>query len=507
MNNRTRKGAVVWLAPLIAGSSLAPLQGEPPALTGVGRHGNVSFTDDAMLHAATDDFQAKADSPGKFGRMFPALPPFIPDEQALRELAAKMIDTAPDTAGNSAIPAVYTYFGQFVDHDITFDLTPLGSVPSSPAVSFRSPELSLDSVYGAGPQASPMLYDRRDGDLFALGRTDSWRPDQPDEQRNDLLRTQWGRAVIGDPRNDENLVIAQLHLTVQRAHNKIVRSLGAVPPGPRTRFETARQTLLWHYQWIVVNDFLRRVLDQGHPVLDTTLLRGPRIYRPGSTGPYMPLEFSGAAYRFGHSLVRERYQHVNFPTATLEKFFEFTGNGNIVDHRGLSAIWAIDWAPFITPDTSSPNPNFARLVDPLLSPTLQSQFNLAELNLRRGRMLGLPSGQAVVDAVNRSGLGYTIPKLTRDQLTTGPDGEVAGRHGFDVAAPLWYYILKESEQLTGGQRLGPTGSVILAEVFVGLLLTDKDSYLTHDPQWQPTLKLKDGTPVNTLLQLLRFATE
>ena len=147
--------------------------------------------------------------------------------------------------------------------------------------------------------------------------------------------------MIGDPRNDENLIVAQTHLAFLKFHNRVMDTLpqGAGNSGDEDRpFGRARRTVRWHYQWLVLNDFLPRVLDRA--VLNDIRNNGRRFYdfdaAPFGGRPFMPLEFSVAAYRLGHSMVRETYDYNRtfnglgppaLSDATLGLLFAFTGSG------------------------------------------------------------------------------------------------------------------------------------------------------------------------------------
>ena len=167
---------------------------------------------------------------GKFGRMFPSLRPLSASVESLTELGQAMLDNnTEDSAGdNVSVPAGYTYLGQFIDHDITLDTTALQEILVDPLAvrNFRTPMLDLDSLYGSGPEVQPYLYDLADSELFLIGLTNESSgggdPDVPTKLPNDLPRVPSTLAVIGDPRNDENLIVAQLHLAFLKFHNKIV---------------------------------------------------------------------------------------------------------------------------------------------------------------------------------------------------------------------------------------------------------------------------------------------
>ncbi|MBR0695884.1 heme peroxidase family protein [Bradyrhizobium lablabi] len=477
-------------------------------------------------------FSDNAD-PGLFGRMFD-LPAFAPPEAALRALADAMRDAQPnDAAGdNPNVPSGFTYLGQFVDHDITLDLTSIAEKQEDPhaTTNFRTPRLDLDSVYGLGPDGSPQLYARdpnnvtQPGPKFLIGKTAA-TPRAAGDLLNDLTRNSQGRALIGDHRNDENLLVAQTHLAFLKFHNKMVDRLadGANPPAADRLFSEARKQVTWHYQWMVLHDFVERITEAG--IVAKILHEGRKFYRFQKV-PYMPVEFSAAAYRLGHSMVREAYSHNRVFTlggltpATLKLEFAFSGLSGIILGQDAATLppsqglppnaatlptdWIIDWSRFYELDPPvGPTPNFlfnhSRKIDPFLIPQLHDLpgggGSLPLRNLQRGVNLGLPSGQDVARVMG-------IAALTPAEIATGIDGAVAAAHGFDRKTPLWYYILKEAAVKRGGQRLGPVGARIVAEVFIGLVAGDNQSYLS-DPTWRPTLPAK--TPGTFLMSdLLRF---
>ncbi len=421
--------------------------------------------------------------PGKFGTMFPHLVPLHADDDALFELAKAMRDTGqagenPDAAGdNPDIPAGYTYLGQFIDHDITLDTTPLDQQRADPKATqnFRTPALDLDSLYGDGPGIHPYLY-QRDPDTFAIapkmliGHT-SQSPDQNGVQipslPNDLPRNQVGHALIFDERNDENLLVAQMHLLMLKFHNAVVEWLktNGSPLKGTGLFLEARRIVTWHYQWIVLFDFVERLTEPG--LINKIRKDGRRFYR-FKLRPYMPAEFAAACYRLGHSMVRETYSHNRvfgpedgtIANGSLGLLFFFTGkSGRIVGElapepaepppsplKQLPSNWAIDWRRFFDvegeggPDFGF---NFSRKLDPFIAPSLhrlpglrddpteqeEREANLAFRNLRRGVQIGLPSGQAVCRAMN-------IEPMKPDEIAAGPDGAVAAKHGLHEATPL-----------------------------------------------------------------------
>jgi hypothetical protein len=491
---------------------------------------------------------------GKFGRLFPRLEPFLPPDEALCELGEAMRDPDPSSpeGDNPKVPAGYTYLGQFIAHDMTFDPTSLQETLIDPLAlrNFRTPSLDLDSIYGAGPVGQPYLFVQKrvparlarnlswidttgtqpgDGDSsvlvrnwFLIGRTSAQPgdgdPTVPPRLPYDLPRGPNGLALIGDPRNDENLIVAQMHLAFLHFHNKVFVRLSQrdIEPMPRESlsrllFERARELVVWHYQWIVLHDFLPLILD---PIQLRIVLRGGRRFYCPQGEPFIPVEFSAAAYRFGHSMVREEYDYNRVFTfrrgdkrrASLERLFHFTGSSGNSRSVPIPSDWIIDWRRFFSVGQGA-QVGFSRQINPSLAlqrhdlPELLESKSLAARDLLRGKRLGLPSGQSVARVLRLSA-------LTPEEISQSPgrDGQVAKKYGFDVETPLWYYILKEAQVRRRGQRLGPVGSRIVAEVFVGLLELDSGSYLARKPQWTPTLH-PQRKPHFTMADLLAFLGE
>ena len=425
---------------------------------------------------------------GRFGIMFKNVPAFAPPPELLTELAKAMVDdrnpspsndpSNHDAMDNFDIPAGFTFLGQFIDHDMTRDLTPLDQAVADPQATrnFNSSFLDLAVMYGGGPTANPELYD---GSKMKIAYPHG-RPGPPD-----LPRNAQGNAFVGDPRNDENIIVAQLHAAFLAFHNKQIDA-------GRT-FAQAQQQTRWHYQYIVVNDFLTKIV--GRDVVDSLLIRLPdgsvvvrnRFYRPGNPlKPMIPLEFAVAAYRFAHSMVRPQYEMNDADTGSM---FSDTPATNLSGLRVFPANFAADWTYFYDiPGKSVPEGrNFARLIDtklaipmhnlpPEILASMPTMRDLAERNLMRGSQLGLPSGQDVARAMG------LIPLSNAALGLTGA--------GWREGAPLWFYLLKESELAPSyGKRLGPVGGRIVAEVILGLLFFDRSSYMHARPVFAP----KSGT--------------
>jgi hypothetical protein len=482
----------------------------------------------------------------RFTRMFPNLPQFQPDDDHLIALGEAITDdTISAGAGDSLIPAGFTYLGQFIDHDITLDKTkdlPTGSLDPAMIESGRSPTLDLDSLYGRGPAdpESKAMYEA-DGVRLKLGMTfprdlfgsdvvnTSLPNDLPRHPADDPDRPK--AAIIGDPRNDENLIVAQLHVAFLKFHNKVADHLAAAGTTADKLFAETRKTVIQHYQSIVLHDFLPRLVDQA--VMDDVLANKRKSFHEkdlsAGVHPAMPVEFSVAAYRLGHSMVRSAYQWNMVFNSTgrarleppLNLFFEFTEvSGDLGAELGgpapstLPTDWIVDWRRMM--DFSEqpggirhPQLTFARQIDTRLANGLQDlpQFanqqqthlrSLATRNLLRGRLVGLPSGQDVAGALG-------VPSLTPAEIASGPHASLITTAGFDTATPLWFYILKEAEVRHGGDHLGAVGSRLVVETFHALVEGSVHSIL-KELGWKPTLPGATGEGY-TLNELLLFVND
>ena len=451
----------------------------------------------------------------KFGYLTPAavrtasrLPFNAVTQSLLGQLGDLMADSGRETAPDSTIPAGYTYFGQFVDHDVTLDVSSSLDLATDATTvnNMRSPALDLDSVYGRGPALDPFLYvfpasGPSSAIKLALGTNkpngnggpggtggiggmrvqtdfDVPRMNNPLDPAASTLT-----AVIGDPRNDENLIVSQFHHTMLKFHNKVVDLLLAVA-FPGDIFVEAKKIVTQHYQWALVNDFLKRVC--GSVAVANALAT---VVAPIGSAFRMPVEFSVAAYRFGHSMIRDTYW-INFVQigATLAQVFEFNRKPNLP----VLSNWVVDFNAFFDTGVVVPVNNKARPIDSNLAHKLESlpDFSglmaiLATRNLRRGLALGLPSGQATA-------AHFGIQALTSNQLTSGlPQNEVAVLKANNSLllkkTPLWYYVLREAAVLNGGNQLGPVGGKIVADTFIRMLRRDAGSYLNVTGGFTPFL--------------------
>jgi hypothetical protein len=458
------------------------------------------------------DAQATATRPDRFSRMFDRLPAFgeatAPMKAALMEIGAPggLLDAkdpltegpvrlitnpelSPNNRDNTTHTAGLTFFGQFLDHDMTFDTSSQLGVPTRPegTANARTPALDLDAVYGRGPMQDPQLYDSADPAKFKV---------ENGGQFEDLPRTADGRAIIADPRNDENLMIAGLQVAMLKFHNRVVDLLRAdtrtASTDSRSLFAAARQQVTWHYQWIIVHEFLPAII--GSSLVSDIRQRGGKYYKPATGKQSIPVEFQGAAYRFGHSMVRPSYR-ANLAGDGGLPFFAFIfdpageGQPDPIDLRGgaRAARRFIGWQTFFDfggDQSTHVRPN--KLIDTKISTPL---FNLplgaiasgdpptalAQRNLLRQLTWSIPSGQQVARTM---GINPLTPQQLSELAPFGLD--------LDRSTPLWYYVLKEAEVLTGGQRLAGVGARIVGEVFLGILAADKSSYFSQ-PKWRPTL--------------------
>lgn len=460
---------------------------------------------------------------GKFGRLFDSLAPrALTDDEATLEARAlggigSPMHDADFSSKDSALPSGYTFFAQFLDHDITLDTsTELKGSPEadvSELPNLRSPSLDLDCVYGFGPEANPHLYDPN-----AAGRLLEGNSVNP----NDVARNETGQAQIGDPRNDENLFVSQLQLLFHRFHNRVLDSLVGETSGER--FEEAQKKVRHHYQYLVVHDFLCRVCDPDIYKFALGKVERKETYpllykRDAHGGLPMPVEFSVAAYRFGHTLVRSRYA-ANGKYPDIDLFEESFGT------LGFSAVppeLTVDWRFLLPVDPcfhALPSKRFdARLADELIrlpSPVVgrradDDERSLAFRNLRRAHVLGLPDGQSVAQALKDA--GYPIsPSLDLkftdiegwDRLDERFGDSGAGRRRIEKSTPLFFYILREADLASDGERLGPVGSAILLEVLLGILTFCETSYLHPSQNFELDACIAPNAPKFELADIVRF---
>ncbi len=519
-------------------------------------------------------------------------------------------DRGTDTP-DSGMPAVMTYWGQFLDHELTArtDRETVLSKISDPAPlrspneierllkNARTPRFDLDSVYGGLPiglfdseqlqrHAATVKAGMRHPKHQAKMRVGSAvepgpLPDDSIDRHRDLPRfhqvepevrnamleiakaqmdpvsfskfkaTLPKRALIGDMRNDENLIVAQFHLSFLRFHNKVVDYLCENDTGWIPDYASAKELTTLHYQWLIVEGFLKTLCDGGvvskilaNRAKDFFAFRSDYAKRNGvrSLGNVLPLEFSVAAYRFGHSMVRRSYDYNrvfgrngnNLGEAPFDQIFAFTGGGGLgarlgLDNTAIPQNWVIDWSRFVTANDSfgdgAPQ-RVARAVDTSLAPPLGDMVNeggehspgsdmfklfrqLARRNLRRGMSLNLPTGQALHAHLKSIG-AVTSDPITDVAATIKTNTELAdflrnNSSDLNSQTPLWFYCLAEAEG-SPGPGLGELGSWLVASTFIGVMLDDPESALSRNftPDQSP-LRMPDGSPVNSMEKWMKFA--
>jgi hypothetical protein len=442
---------------------------------------------------------------------------------------------SPNNPDNPNMTAGMTFLGQFLDHDLTFDKRSALNANVSPmgTVNFRTSAFDLDSVYGEGPTGSPQLYDTRSGHIkFVLQPIPGAEAvSRHGRSRNDVPRDAQGNAVVSDSRNDENIIISQLQVAMLSFHNAVTDYLAAQPAyrgATAARiFADARRLVTWHYQWIILHEFLPKTIGQDR--LDAILRGGLVYYRPsdpvnrvhtrdGTEMPRIPIEFAASVYRFGHSQVRPSYR-VNFgPTGGAPFFaFLFDDNENPAspdpnDMRGgkRAPRRFVDWQTFFDFGDGNVRPN--KRIDSHLSSVLMhlpgsrgpspgrpsdGVQSLPARTLTRHINFGLPSGQAIARKMH-------MPVLAPAQLPEMAPYALDSNTTMADSTPLFFYVLKEAEVLENGLRLGPVGARIVGEVFVGCLKEDGASYLRAAPDWRPTLPSRTAGSFG-MADLLQFA--
>jgi hypothetical protein len=494
----------------------------------------------ALAEMVQQEAAVTATSPQFFGRIFPNLPPFVntADTVILQRTIDAMRDVGDFThlmdakdvlekgpvaliadpslstinQNNPTHTAGTTFFGQFLDHDLTFDNTSRLAVVTDPNTTRngRNPALDLDSVYGGGPTANPELYNPSDQAKLRI---------ESGGRFEDVPRRADRTAIIADPRNDENVVISGLQAAFILFHNRVVDLVRSQNPGASasTVFSLARQQVTWHYQWIMLTEFLPQII--GSDRVNAIRNNGRRFFTPASGQHFMPVEFQGAAYRFGHSMVRPSYR-VNLAgnadgSAFFGMIFDPAGQGQAdpVDMRGGARAprrfigWQtfFDFGPqFTDPGSTNPAIRPNKRIDTKISTPLfrlplatiadgAPPIALPMRNLLRGITWNLPSGQNVARAIGAPVLGTSsFSEWSHYSL------------GLDSNTPLWYYVLKEAEVMEQGLRLGPVGSTIVGEVFIGLLQLAPGGFLRDNPGFQPTLPARTAGTFR-MIDLLTFA--
>ncbi len=401
------------------------------------------------------------DDKKNYGKLFPELKPLILSNRDLKELSETMIDYDWKCQDSECITNGLAIFGQYLAHDLTFEVTSRfrGYNQSETYVNDRTLRLDLDCLYGQWSQ--DFLYDVNDRNKLLLGEAcefegDTWF---------DLPRNAQGKAIIPDARNDENIIVSQMQVLFMRFHNRMVEKIKD-QCASRDLFKEARKQVIWHYQWLILHDYLYKVTDWT--VFEDILCHGPKYFNHPT---YLPLEFTGAAFRTGHSQTREN-NRIN--EHTEKNLFELGAFQKMEEY--------LDWHYLF--DFEDGKVEYARLIDtkigkifhdiPFIKSSDKYERSLPFRNLRRGVVYGLASGEDIARRM--------CVEPIKIKETAHLDG-----------TPLWYYVLKEAEVLGHeGEHLGPVGSRILLECFLSILNCDPYSFQVLHPKWKPEIGRNTG---------------
>lgn len=431
----------------------------------------------------------------RFGRLFPDIPPSYVNPKILSDIGSPkgLMDGGKKKNRTKTVPVGMVFFGQFIDHDITLDVTSSFSRVNQPSdiTNQRTPTLDLDCIYGAGPEATPFLY-LSEGEFANIKlATGADEFEATEFAKRDLFRASGqskarGRAIIGDPRNDENGILRQMQLGMIQFHNLIVDEIHASEPELEGAelFEKAREETTHLYQWSVVNDFLVSMC--GKAVVDDILSCGRRHYC--ASEPFIPVEFSVAAFRFGHSMIPQKI-NIQKGKGQLDLFGSILGGG-FAPLEDFKAV--VDWNELLV-TSANRKVQMAETLDTKLASILLAlpfveqggEASLATRNLLRSNSFLLPAGEHIAAQMGRSQV--EIDKVLKfiNEITEGDLAE---------GIPLWLYILAEAEMIgretepnhfDKGEGLGPVGARIVAEVIIGLLELDPLSYLGSNRNWHP----------------------
>jgi len=459
---------------------------------------------------------SSGDGPSRFGVLFEREPE-QPDDSLLGLLGrtggpmqdAARVDQEP--AQDAPIPAGFTFFGQFIDHEITLmSMPPTLGQPQDliSVVNLRTPKLELDTVFAKGP-ADPDSAKFYDPATLKLRLAESGR---------DIIRTGGGTTpsekLIPDPRNDQTVILVQLHVLFMKLYNHFLDQIEGLP-NDIARYEQARRSTVLHFQNLVLTDYLPRIVGQlaVNAALKQNASRYAAMVERFPSKLVLPVEFSFAAFRFGHSQLRDVYR-MNAQTIRLLFSGETVpplpaedcgfpiGDGDLIGDQPVTSDLVIDWDFFfeLSGPPGHPLRNMSRKFDTFLSPSMlrlrpptisDLPVSVAERDLRRGRVFLLPSGQSCARALGIEPITeLNIPnEVIKAQNALKDENMLV----VDIRenTPLSYYVLREAAVL-GGNQLRGVGAWIVAETFVGLLLNDPDSILNTEFTPQPGLETMAG---------------
>ena len=453
----------------------------------------------------------------RFGFLFPELqdselpnnPSLLTESSTtvrkLQKLGMTMDDSREENALDSTIPAIFTYFGQFIAHDITWEkatpvmmsrseIKPWNPNEVAQIVNKRSGALDLDCVYGQPPFEVPLRDGRlridpvtANGDLppgKSVFNDVPRKPQIPITEEGATELEESRAAIIGDDRNDANTIISQLHVAFLHAHNNLMAQ--------KNCFDDARTKLVQLYQTIVVEDYLKRII---RPDVFAKFREQPDLFYKGR---YMPVEFSSAAFRFGHTMIRGSYElNMNFNNLHLEKLIGVPPLA--YDH--LPRGWVIEWEHFVDGGSNRARQISTQMVEPLSllndpNNPFNDQKSLAVRDLLRGYIFNLPTGQAVAKVIGAE--REIIPAEEFRRLVPESQWEVLRDSEFLEKTPLWFYILaeavREKKRHPDNDYLGTVGSHLVAGVLMGLLARSTNSVFQTGPS-------PFGTTLSDLLRL------
>ena len=403
----------------------------------------------------------------------------------LQQLAHSMLETADEEQtnllDNAVLPAGYTIFAQLITNDLTFDPSSSSQQLDDPCKMrhFRAPRFALDGLYGSGPRHHPHFYDHNrpepDGTMgfVLLGKGENVVED-------DLPRNIQGLALIGDARHDDDILIAQLHLAFLRFHNQVLEALHAEGLSGMAAFSEAQRIVRWHYQWVILHDFLPRLVGPER----VEQVRVARPFYIWQDQPTVPLEFLAATFRISHNMMRSSY----ILSDVLEEIRSYVGlepsipiftrmrqdqnpSADLRGRRRLPRFWTVQWnrfLPFERPGSASPALQMSRQFNTKLA------FRLGAIPIQTGETLSLPYQNLEHGWRHRLPSGQSVSRAMGVDPIYHPDGH----------DPLWFYILQEAA-LGGGEQLGIVGGSIVAEVLVGIIAADPHSFCNIEPTWTP----------------------
>ena len=548
-----------------------PFNALPPhaALTAVMRHGGLQlFLDPAAATRRLAPFLAASDTAAdpatapdavaqqleeaaqNFFRKLVTRPGYMANADLISYITfpyAGQVYESGTPAVSASVPAVFTFVGQFIDHDLTMNAVDLFTDQTGPVRNGASPRIDLDSVYGprttgTGVVTIPTGDGATTGDLifhhdgtfrmhhvdgttgFDLNRTEMSLPAGPVPHRPPAFT-----AHIFDGRNDENQLILQIHILLERVHNKLVESnaLNTAGESKAEVIAAVRTEVVANWQTVVLQDYLPRVIEAGTLTDVLSQIRqvnfGNLKHKPlldlasGALVVQLPHEWT-IGFRFGHSQLRPRYHLNGGDGASVALFDNLTANPGSDDLRGsvqLPAAHVIDWAEFYpdVPDDVLDDDRKSLRIDGKVTPpvfnlpesaipdTMKTVGNLPQRNLIRGRSIGVVSGEELYDFYDSTDGGPAVPltgpKLTPSDVAPDPLVHHLFTHDLDAdgqpvfKTPLWYYIVKEAELQGGFRTLGALGSRLVAEVVAGGIFYDTES-VYFNPQYA-TMAAAGGT--------------